>query len=156
MYGSRLFLERLGLASLAELPESRHPCCPMSMLIDDLGEELLDDPRFAKLGTDGESTRWTPRRKSSRTLTRAAPKTTEGNIMGTASRDGKPGQGSDRGKGRGKPQKAGAGKAGAGKAGAGKPGRPARAGGAGQHAAKRKPHRKDSQPDVATGARPTQ
>ena len=71
--------------------------------------------------------------------------------MGTASRDGKPGQGSDRGKGRGKPQKAGAGKAGAGKAGAGKPGRPARAGGAGQHAAKRKPHRKGSQPDVATG-----
>ncbi|MFZ2509835.1 MAG: pseudouridine synthase [Gordonia sp. (in: high G+C Gram-positive bacteria)] len=48
--------------------------------------------------------------------------------MGTASRDGKPGQGS--GNGRGKP---------------------ARKGGTGQHGAKRKPHRKGAQPDAATG-----
>ncbi|MFT3662165.1 MAG: SMC-Scp complex subunit ScpB [Gordonia sp. (in: high G+C Gram-positive bacteria)] len=45
---TELFLERLGLASLAELPELA-PLLPDVDVIDDLGEELLEDPRFAKL-----------------------------------------------------------------------------------------------------------
>lgn len=45
---TELFLERLGLASLAELPDLA-PLLPDVDVIDDLGEELLDDPRFAKL-----------------------------------------------------------------------------------------------------------
>lgn len=63
--------------------------------------------------------------------------------MGTASRDGTPGKGSgDNGKGRstGKGRDTGKGR-----------GKPVRKAGAGQQAAKRKPHRKGSQPDVATG-----
>ncbi|MCF8571731.1 SMC-Scp complex subunit ScpB [Gordonia sp. HY002] len=46
---SELFLERLGLASLSELPDIA-PLLPDVDVIDDLGDELLDDPRFAKLG----------------------------------------------------------------------------------------------------------
>ena len=45
---TELFLERLGLASLSELPDLAP--LPDVDLIDDLGDELLDDPRFAKLG----------------------------------------------------------------------------------------------------------
>ncbi|ACY22032.1 segregation and condensation protein B [Gordonia bronchialis DSM 43247] len=49
-YGTtELFLERLGLASLDELPDLA-PLLPDIDLIDDLDEELLADPRFAKLG----------------------------------------------------------------------------------------------------------
>ena len=45
---TELFLERLGLASLSELPDLA-PLLPDVDVIDDLGDELLDDPRFAKL-----------------------------------------------------------------------------------------------------------
>ncbi|MBM7369440.1 SMC-Scp complex subunit ScpB [Gordonia hydrophobica] len=45
---TELFLERLGLASLSDLPDIA-PLLPSVDAIDDLGEELLDDPRFAKL-----------------------------------------------------------------------------------------------------------
>ncbi|GAA4750206.1 SMC-Scp complex subunit ScpB [Gordonia alkaliphila] len=45
---TELFLERLGLASVSELPDLA-PLLPDVDVIDDLGEELLDDPRFAKL-----------------------------------------------------------------------------------------------------------
>ncbi len=58
-YGTtELFLERLGLASLAELPDLA-PLLPDVDVIDDLDEELLTDPRFAKLGrqaSDSEET----------------------------------------------------------------------------------------------------
>ncbi len=47
---SELFLERLGLASLGELPDLA-PLLPDVDVIEDLGDELLDDPRFAKLGS---------------------------------------------------------------------------------------------------------
>ncbi|WP_288337799.1 SMC-Scp complex subunit ScpB [uncultured Gordonia sp.] len=48
-YGTtELFLERLGLASLEELPDLA-PLLPDVDLIDDLDEELNSDPRFAKL-----------------------------------------------------------------------------------------------------------
>ncbi|MEP9395533.1 SMC-Scp complex subunit ScpB [Gordonia sp. VNQ95] len=48
-YGTtELFLERLGLASLSELPDLA-PLLPDVDLIDDLDEELNSDPRFAKL-----------------------------------------------------------------------------------------------------------
>lgn len=46
---TELFLERLGLASLRELPDLA-PLLPDVDLIDDIGDELLEDPRFAKLG----------------------------------------------------------------------------------------------------------
>ena len=50
-YGTtELFLERLGLASLGELPDLA-PLLPDVDLIDDLDEELLSDPRFAKLSS---------------------------------------------------------------------------------------------------------
>ncbi|MFW0787964.1 SMC-Scp complex subunit ScpB [Gordonia sp. CPCC 206044] len=50
MYGTtELFLERLGLASLSELPDLA-PLLPDVDVIDDLDEELSSDPRFAKLG----------------------------------------------------------------------------------------------------------
>ncbi|WP_290853590.1 SMC-Scp complex subunit ScpB [Gordonia sp. (in: high G+C Gram-positive bacteria)] len=45
---TELFLERLGLASLGDLPDIA-PLLPGVDAIDDLGDELLDDPRFAKL-----------------------------------------------------------------------------------------------------------
>ncbi|MFW0796781.1 SMC-Scp complex subunit ScpB [Gordonia sp. CPCC 205515] len=48
-YGTtELFLERLGLASLSELPDLA-PLLPGVDVIDDLEEELSSDPRFAKL-----------------------------------------------------------------------------------------------------------
>lgn len=47
---TELFLERLGLASLSELPDLA-PLLPDVDLIDDLDEELLSDPRFAKLSS---------------------------------------------------------------------------------------------------------
>lgn len=46
---TELFLERLGLASLGELPDLA-PLLPDVDVIDDLDDELLGDPRFAKLG----------------------------------------------------------------------------------------------------------
>lgn len=45
---TELFLERLGLASLGDLPDIA-PLLPGVDAIEDLGDELLDDPRFAKL-----------------------------------------------------------------------------------------------------------
>ena len=56
MYGTtELFLERLGLASLTDLPDLA-PLLPDVDLIDDLDEELNSDPRFAKLaGKPSES-----------------------------------------------------------------------------------------------------
>lgn len=49
MYATtELFLERLGLASLSELPDLA-PLLPDVDVIDDLDEELSSDPRFAKL-----------------------------------------------------------------------------------------------------------
>ncbi|WP_026918042.1 SMC-Scp complex subunit ScpB [Gordonia shandongensis] len=48
---TELFLERLGLASLADLPDIA-PLLPEVDVIEDLGDEILDDPRFAKLGAD--------------------------------------------------------------------------------------------------------
>ncbi|GAB98809.1 chromosome segregation and condensation protein ScpB [Gordonia namibiensis NBRC 108229] len=45
---TELFLERLGLASLSELPDLA-PLLPDVDLIDSLDDELLSDPRFAKL-----------------------------------------------------------------------------------------------------------
>jgi segregation and condensation protein B len=44
-----LFLERLGLSSLADLPDIA-PLLPDVDVIDDLSESLGDEPRFAKLG----------------------------------------------------------------------------------------------------------
>lgn len=53
---TELFLERLGLASLTDLPDLA-PLLPDVDVIDDLGDELLDDPRFAKLSAQtAEST----------------------------------------------------------------------------------------------------
>ncbi|MDR3660022.1 MAG: SMC-Scp complex subunit ScpB [Mycobacterium sp.] len=46
---TELFLERLGLTSLAELPELA-PLLPDVDVIDDITETLADEPRFAKLG----------------------------------------------------------------------------------------------------------
>jgi len=43
-----MFLERLGLASLTELPDLA-PLLPDVDVIDSLDDELLTDPRFAKL-----------------------------------------------------------------------------------------------------------
>lgn len=48
---TELFLERLGLSSLEELPDLA-PLLPDVDVIDDLGEELAADPRFAKLTAD--------------------------------------------------------------------------------------------------------
>lgn len=45
---TELFLERLGLSSLAELPDIA-PLLPGVDVIDDLSESLDDEPRFAKL-----------------------------------------------------------------------------------------------------------
>lgn len=46
---TELFLERLGLTSLAELPELA-PLLPDVDVIDDITETLSEEPRFAKLG----------------------------------------------------------------------------------------------------------
>jgi segregation and condensation protein B len=52
-YGTtEMFLERLGLASLTELPDLA-PLLPDVDVIDSLDEELLTDPRFAKLDAKG-------------------------------------------------------------------------------------------------------
>ena len=48
---TELFLERLGLASLGELPDLA-PLLPDVDVIDALGEEIVSDPRFAKLAGD--------------------------------------------------------------------------------------------------------
>lgn len=45
---TEMFLERLGLASLSDLPDIA-PLLPGVDVIDDIGDEVLDDPRFAKL-----------------------------------------------------------------------------------------------------------
>lgn len=46
---TELFLERLGLSSLADLPDIA-PLLPDVDVIEDLSESLGDEPRFAKLG----------------------------------------------------------------------------------------------------------
>ncbi|AEV75179.1 segregation and condensation protein B [Mycolicibacterium rhodesiae NBB3] len=46
---TELFLERLGLTSLADLPDIA-PLLPDVDVIDDLAESLSDEPRFMKLG----------------------------------------------------------------------------------------------------------
>ncbi len=50
---TELFLERLGLSSLAELPDIA-PLLPDVDLIDDLSESLDLEPRFAKLARAGQ------------------------------------------------------------------------------------------------------
>jgi segregation and condensation protein B len=47
---TELFLERLGLTSLTDLPDIA-PLLPDVDVIDDLSETLGDEPRFVKLGT---------------------------------------------------------------------------------------------------------
>ncbi|MDL9937198.1 SMC-Scp complex subunit ScpB [Gordonia sp. ABSL1-1] len=56
---TELFLERLGLASLTELPDLA-PLLPDVDLIDDLDEELLADPRFAKLASQASDSKESP------------------------------------------------------------------------------------------------
>ncbi|SRX95293.1 putative segregation and condensation protein ScpB [Mycobacterium tuberculosis H37Rv] [Mycobacterium shimoidei] len=51
---TELFLERLGLSSLAELPDIA-PLLPDVDTIDDLSESLETDPRFVKLSGNAES-----------------------------------------------------------------------------------------------------
>jgi segregation and condensation protein B len=46
---TELFLERLGLSTLADLPDIA-PLLPDVDVIDDITESLADEPRFAKLG----------------------------------------------------------------------------------------------------------
>ena len=46
---TELFLERLGLSSLADLPDIA-PLLPDVDIIDDITESLGDEPRFVKLG----------------------------------------------------------------------------------------------------------
>jgi segregation and condensation protein B len=55
---TELFLERLGLSSLAELPDIA-PLLPDVDVIDDIAETLAEEPRFAKLG-DGSAPAATP------------------------------------------------------------------------------------------------
>ena len=56
-YGTaEMFLERLGLASLTELPDLA-PLLPDVDVIDSLDDELLTDPRFAKLDAKRGHTR---------------------------------------------------------------------------------------------------
>ena len=47
---TELFLERLGLASLSELPDLA-PLLPDVDVIDEIGDEIISDPRFAKMGS---------------------------------------------------------------------------------------------------------
>ena len=47
---TELFLERLGLSSLADLPDIA-PLLPDVDVIDDIAETLSEEPRFAKLGS---------------------------------------------------------------------------------------------------------
>lgn len=51
---TELFLERLGLSSLTDLPDIA-PLLPDVDVIDDLSETLADEPRFVKLGTQPPS-----------------------------------------------------------------------------------------------------
>ncbi|MGV0853485.1 SMC-Scp complex subunit ScpB [Mycolicibacterium phlei] len=51
---TELFLERLGLSSLADLPDIA-PLLPDVDVIDDLSESLDEEPRFAKLSGGGNS-----------------------------------------------------------------------------------------------------
>ncbi len=51
---TELFLERLGLSSLSDLPDIA-PLLPDVDVIDDLSENLDDEPRFAKLSSGGGS-----------------------------------------------------------------------------------------------------
>ncbi|CDO05452.1 SMC-Scp complex subunit ScpB [Mycolicibacterium cosmeticum] len=51
---TELFLERLGLSSLADLPDIA-PLLPDVDVIDDLSENLSDEPRFAKLDATGNA-----------------------------------------------------------------------------------------------------
>ena len=46
---TELFLERLGLSSLTDLPDIA-PLLPDVDVIDDLSETLSEEPRFVKLG----------------------------------------------------------------------------------------------------------
>ena len=46
---TELFLERLGLTSLSDLPDIA-PLLPDVDVIDDMSESLGDEPRFIKLG----------------------------------------------------------------------------------------------------------
>ncbi|MDG3016692.1 SMC-Scp complex subunit ScpB [Speluncibacter jeojiensis] len=55
---TEMFLERLGLASLADLPPLA-PLLPDVDLIDDISEGLEDEPRFAKLNNRGGAARGT-------------------------------------------------------------------------------------------------
>ncbi len=51
---TELFLERLGLSSLSDLPDIA-PLLPDVDVIDDLSENLDDEPRFAKLSSGASS-----------------------------------------------------------------------------------------------------
>lgn len=51
---TELFLERLGLSSLTDLPDIA-PLLPDIDVIDDLSENLGDEPRFAKLNAAGSA-----------------------------------------------------------------------------------------------------
>jgi segregation and condensation protein B len=51
---TELFLERLGLSSLADLPDIA-PLLPDVDVIDDLSENLSEEPRFAKLDATGSA-----------------------------------------------------------------------------------------------------
>jgi condensin subunit ScpB len=65
LYGTtEMFLERLGLASLSDLPDLA-PLLPDVDLIDDLDEELNSDPRFAKLAGKGSDSEGTTERDTS-------------------------------------------------------------------------------------------
>ena len=56
---TELFLERLGLSSLTDLPDIA-PLLPDVDVIDDISESLGDEPRFVKLGAHARapSSRW--------------------------------------------------------------------------------------------------
>lgn len=63
---TELFLERLGLASLADLPALAPPLLPDVDLIDDISDSLESDPRFARMNkatasTEELDTGWTPK-----------------------------------------------------------------------------------------------
>lgn len=51
---TELFLERLGLTSLSDLPDIA-PLLPDIDVIDDLSENLGDEPRFARLNRTADS-----------------------------------------------------------------------------------------------------
>ncbi|MFT4043202.1 MAG: SMC-Scp complex subunit ScpB [Gordonia sp. (in: high G+C Gram-positive bacteria)] len=56
---TEMFLERLGLASLSELPDLA-PLLPDVDVIDSLDEEISADPRFAKLAAGPSDSKGTP------------------------------------------------------------------------------------------------